>query len=217
MSAGSTLVAGSTQQQQTQSVVALRQRAEVAYRGGTFKGLQPSFGHSFLQSALLHDVQFALLVDGGIQEKTQQHGRGAVDGHRNGRGGVAQVEARIQNFGVVQLAHVHARVTHFPVDIGAEFGIFSVERHRIEGRRKAFGGHPLRHVVEAAVGTRGAAFAGKHAGRIFAVAFEGKHPGRKRKLARYILGELPAQYIAPIGIPRQGYPGYFQARKRFCE
>ena len=53
---------------------------------------------------MLFNIFFALLVDRRIHKKAQQHRRRAVDGHGYRSGRVAQVKARIQFLGIIQVA-----------------------------------------------------------------------------------------------------------------
>jgi hypothetical protein len=62
--------------------------------------------------------------------------------------------------------------------------------------------HVEAHVVETAIGALGGAFAGEHARRVFFGALEGIDPGRVRELAGDVLGQVPAQHVAPRAIVR---------------
>ena len=93
-------------------------------------------------------------------------------------------------------------------------GVLAVEGDRVEGRREPLGGHAVRDVVEAAVGPLGAAFTREHAGGVFALALEGEHARGKGELAGHVLGEQPAQHVAPVLVARQADLGHASVRQR---
>ena len=129
------MVAGDTEEEQAQSVVALRQFAGVARaRQALLLVERVDLGVDLVRHTLLADVQLALLIDRGVQEEREQHRRGAVDGHRDRGLGRAQVEARVKPLGVVERGHTHAGVADFAVDVGATCRILAVQGDRVEGR-----------------------------------------------------------------------------------
>ena len=133
-----------------------------------------------------------------FRKKAQQHGCRAVDGHRNRRCRVAEVEAGIKFLGVVEGADAHARIAHFAENVRSQGRVFAIERDGVESGRQAFGRQSFRDIMKPVVGTLGTAFARKHPRRVFAFTFERKHTRRIRKLSWYVLGQQPAQNIAPV-------------------
>ena len=135
-------VARASQEQQSQSVVALRQFALV---GGAGESAVVPFGLQDLLDVrlqpLLTDVLFAALVDGGVQEEPQHDGRGPVDRHRHARVRSAQVKSAVQLLRVVKAADAPPRVADLAVDVGTQVRVAAVKRHRVKGRRQALGWH----------------------------------------------------------------------------
>ena len=195
---GQNLVAAHAEQHQAEAVVPLRKRALVA---GTLRAALAMEG----LDALLHlggqpvppDVELALLVDGGVEEEPEQHGRGPVDGHRHAGGRVGEVEARVELLGVVDRGHAHPGVAHLAKDVHALVGVLAVERDRVEGGGEAVGQAGAAEEVEAPVGALGAALAREHALGMLLQPPQREHGGRVRKCPRHVLGEPPAQDLAP--------------------
>jgi hypothetical protein len=154
-----------------------------------------------------------LLIDGRIHKEAEQHRRGAIDGHRYGRARIGQVKAAVKLFGIVEAADRNAGVADLAINVGAVAGVVAIQRNRVERGRKALCRHGLAHVVEAAVCTLRATFAGKHTRRVFAFALEGIDARRIRKLAGHILLETPSQQVAPRFIARHGHLGDLQVRQ----
>jgi len=86
-------LAAHPEQPQAEAAVAFRQLALV---GGAV-ALGDLLFHPFPLAGLAQ-VSFHLLVDGGVHEEGQDGGRRAVDGHGDGGGRVAQVEAGVEFF-----------------------------------------------------------------------------------------------------------------------
>ena len=145
-----------------------------------------------------------VLVDGGVHEHRQDAGRRAVDGHGDRGGRVAQVEAAVEHLHVVQRGDAHAGVADLAVDVRAQIGVVAVERDRVEGGGQALGRHALTHQLEAAVGAERVAFAGEHAGRVFALALEGKGAGGVGEAARHVLQHQPLEQLAVVLVRGQG-------------
>jgi hypothetical protein len=101
--------------------------------------------------------------------------------------GRAEVEAGVQLLHVVERGDVDAGVADLAVDVRARRGIFAVQRDRVERGGQARGGAALAQVMEAAVGALGRAFAGEHAGGIFAAAAIRIHAAGVRVMARQVL------------------------------
>src|SRR5690606_7713184 len=77
-----------------------------------------------LLQAVVTDIQFALLINGGIQEEGQDHGRRPVNGKINGSGTmVGQVKPRIEYFGIVQGGYADAGAPYLSENIGTEVRI----------------------------------------------------------------------------------------------
>ena len=94
-------------------------------------------------------------------------------------------------------------------------GVFAIQRHAVKCRGQARCGHALRQVVEAPVGAFRAAFAGKHARRVFFFSFEWENARRVGKLAWHVFLQTPAQNIAPVFESRQRHPRDAGVRQRF--
>ena len=160
--------------------------------------------HTFdlvLQS-VFPDEFFAVLIDRGIQEESQEDGSGAIDGHGHAGRGSAQVEAAVEFFRIVQAANADSAVPHLAVDVWASVGVAAVERDAVKGRGEALGGHALRHVVEALVRALGSAFSGKHAGRVFPLTLERIDSCGVWKAARQVFLQRPPGQIRPAAQPR---------------
>ena len=208
-------VAGAAKQEQSQSVVALGQIALVggAAEAAIFPlGLQYVVHFAF--QAVFTDVLLALLVDGRIHEKAQQHRRGPVDGHRYRGHGVCQVKARVEFFGVVQATNAHSCVANLAVDVRAVGRVVSVQSHRVKRGTQTLGGHAQRHVVEALVGALGAAFSGEHTRGILALAFERVYARSVREFTGHVLLQAPVQDVAPAAVARYGHFGDLLLRER---
>ena len=100
------LVSGASEKQEAQPVVAFGEVAEV---GGAVQpavvpfGLEHVFDVRF--HAMLADVLFAALVDGGVQEEAKHDGSRSVDGHRHARVGRTEVKPAVQLLRIVQAAN----------------------------------------------------------------------------------------------------------------
>ncbi len=152
---------------------------------------------------VLPDVEFALLIDRGIHEESRENRRRSIDGHRYRRSRIDQIETGIQFLGVVQAADGNAGVACFTVDVGAVVRIASVQRHRIECRRKPFGGHAERNVVKTLVRAFRTAFTGEHAGRILAFALEWINARRIWEFTGNVFLFQPLQHVAPCFVTRR--------------
>jgi hypothetical protein len=61
-----------------------------------------------------------------------------------------------------------------------------------------------RQQLEALVGAEGIAFAGEHAGRVFALALEGEGAGGVGEAARHVVQHQPLEDLAVVLVLRQG-------------
>jgi len=93
-------------------------------------------------------------------------------------------------------------VADLAVDVGPHGRIFTVERHRVEGRRKARGGLAARDEVEAPVGALRRAFAREHARRILALAAVREHARRVGVGTGQVFLEQKFQQFAPARVAR---------------
>ncbi len=168
-------------------VLAVDQRLE----GGLGRGLQP---------ARLDQLLARLLAGGGVEEEGQQHRRRAVDGHRDRGLGVAEVEARVQPFGVLDGADRDPGLADLAPDVGAGVGVLAVEGDRVEGGGEAVDGLAVGEEVEALVGALGAALAREHPGRQLGGAFEGEDAGGVGEGAGDVFQEHVAEDAGP-GLP----------------
>src|SRR5690606_3314751 len=122
---------------------------------------------------LIPDVQLTLLVDRGVEEKAQEHGRRTVYRHRHGGTGICKVEPAVQFFGVVQAANRYARIADFSVYVWTVVGIVAIEGNGIKRGRKALCRHSFAHIVKPAVRSFRPAFSGEHTGGVFGLPLEG--------------------------------------------
>ena len=70
-----------------------------------------------------------LLVDRGIQEKSQDRRRRAVDGHGHGGIGITQVKAVVEGLHIVQGGDGNAGIADLAVDIRPLVRVKSVQGH----------------------------------------------------------------------------------------
>ena len=129
--------------------------------------------------------------------------------------GCAQIEAAVEHLHVVQRGDAHARVAHLAVDVRAWIGVVAVQRDRIEGGGQALGRHAFAEQLEALVGAEGVAFAGEHAGRVFAFALEGEGAGGVGVAAGHVVEHQPLQDFAVVLVLRQGHLADHGAREGF--
>ena len=201
-------VARASQEQQAQPVVAFRQIAVVGGAGQSAVvpfGLQHGLHLGF--HAVLADVLFAALVDGGVQEKPKQHRRRAVDGHGHAGVGRAEVEPAVELLGVVQAADADPGVPDFPVNVWPDMGVASVQGHRVKRRRQALGWHAQGDVVETLVGALRPTFAGEHARGILALPLEGVNASGVGEGAGQVFLQVPLGQVAPSRQRGQGNLG----------
>ena len=137
--------------------------------------------------AVGEDVLLTRLVDSRVEEERQDGGGRTVDRHRYRRRRVVEVETRVQLLGVVEGRHRNPGIAHLAIDVGPLMGIFAVERHRIERRRKPLGLRACCQVVETTVGLLGRTLAGEHPGRVLFSPLERIDAGGERELAGQVL------------------------------
>ena len=155
-----------------------------------------------------------LLVDRGIQEKSQDRRRRAVDGHRDGGIGITQVKAVVEGLHIVQGSDGNAGIADLAVDIRPFIRVKSVQGHRIECRRQAFGLGMFRQFPEAPVGPERVSLSGKHASRVLILPLERKYTGGIGEIAGQVFPHQPAQQFPVIRITGQHDPGHHRAGKR---
>ena len=114
------LVAPSSHGGQSKPVVPLREFSTV----GRIQQLR--------RLALLGEVGFHLLVDGGVEEEGENDGRRPVDGHRDRGVGVAQIKAGVEPLGVVGRGDGDPRVAHLAPNVRTASGVPSVESDRVK-------------------------------------------------------------------------------------
>src|SRR5690348_16519282 len=157
-----------------------------------------------------------VLVDRGVHEHREDDGRGAVDGHRYGAGGRAQVEAGVQLLHVVQRGDVDAGVADLAVDVRARRRVFAVQRDRVERGGQARGGAALAEVMEAAVGALGRALAGEHAGGVLAAAAVRVHAAGVGVVAGQVFLAEEHELVAPAVGLRRRHLGDLLVAQRFA-
>src|SRR6185312_5738672 len=108
--------------------------------------------------------------------------------------GRAQVEAGVQLLHVVEGGDVDAGVADLAVDVRARGRVFAVQGDRVERGGQARGGAALAEVMKPSVGPLGRAFAGEHAGGVFAAAAVGVDAAGVRVVAGQV---FLAQEAAP--------------------
>ena len=126
-----------------------------------------------------------------------------------------QVEAGVELLHVVERRDVDAGVADLAVDVRTRRRIFAVQRDRIERGRKARGLLAERKVMEAAVGALGRAFAGEHAGRIFAGAPIRIDAAGVRIRAGQVFLAQEREQLAPALVGRRGDLRHLLVRERF--
>ena len=134
---------------------------------------------------------FQVLINGGVHEHGQDRRRGAVDGHGHAGAGVAQIESAIEHFHVVQRGNAHTRVADLAVDVWTRIGVVAIQRDGVKRRGQTFCGHACAEQLETGVGSKGIAFAGKHARGIFAFAFERKGASGVGETAGHVVEHEP--------------------------
>src|SRR6476661_1223423 len=87
-----------------------------------------------LPQAIFLYVFLALLVDGGIHEESQQHGSGAIDGHRYRSLRVSQIETAVQFLGIVHRSNAHTTVSALSINIWPVIGIFPIQSDAVKRR-----------------------------------------------------------------------------------
>ena len=165
-----------------------------------------------LQAVKLN-VLLALLVDGRIQEKSEHHRSGSVNGHGHRGGGVAQIESAVQALCVVEAADRNPCVAKLSINIRAATWVASIKSYRIKSRRKSFGGHSQRHIVKSLIGPLWTSLTGKHARWILALALEGVQSSGVGEHARNIFLELPAKNITPAAVGWRYHLGNIRIRE----
>ena len=207
-------VARNAEEHEAQSVVTLRQRAVVARTNltlGFVLGLQNLL---YLRlKAMKLNVLLALLVDRGIQEKSEHHRGGPVNGHGHRGGGVAEIKSAVQALCVVEAADRNPGVAELSINIGAATWVASIKCYRIKSSRKPFGRRAQRHIVKALIGPLWTSLAGKHARWILALALKGVQSCRVGEHAWYILLKLPAKNITPAAVGWSHNLGNIRIRK----
>ena len=154
------------------------------------------------------------LIDRSVQEHREDRRSGAIDGHRDRRGRIAEIEACVESLHVIEGRDRDTRGADLSVDVGALFRVAAVQGDRVECGRQARGRLAGGEQVEATVRAEWVAFAGEHASRCLALALEGEHACGERERTRQVLlaqeGDLVAcivgagQSHARNAIARQG-------------
>ena len=128
-----------------------------------------------------------LLIEGGIEEHGQHGGRGPVDGHGHGGFRIAQIEAVVEHFHIVEGSDGNAGIADFSVNVRPTVGIEAVQSDGIESGGQTLGFGVLGKVLEPLIGAECVTLAGKHTRWIFAFAPEWKHAGGEGKSTGQIL------------------------------
>ncbi len=138
---GDELIARDAEESETLAVVTFGELGGAVGRevGGELSDLLLSFGPSTGGFETLFD----LLIDGGIEEHSEEDRGGSVDGHGDAGFGGTQIEAGVEAFCVIEGGYGNAGVADFAVDIGSFGGIASVERDGVKGGGEAGGGLPF--------------------------------------------------------------------------
>ena len=92
------------------------QEARRGRRGGESRSSHLAFRtiSTSASKALLTDVLFAALVDGGVQEEPQHDWSGPIDRHGHARVGGTQVKPTVQLLRVVETADAHPELPTLP-------------------------------------------------------------------------------------------------------
>ena len=138
------------------------------------------------------------LIDRSVQEHREDRRGRTIDGHRDRRGRIAEIEACIESLHVIEGRDRDTRGADLAVDVGALFRVAAVQRDGVEGGRQARGRLAGGQQVEATVGAERIALAGEHASRCLALALEGEHACGVREGTRQVLLAQESDLVACI-------------------
>src|SRR5690606_5235627 len=197
-----------------ETIVAFRQGAAVGWWFETLGAV--SFTNLFSNSSLiarLPNVQFTLLVDGCVEEETEQHRRRSIDGHRHRRSRVSKVETAVQTLRIVETTDGDTRVADLSVNIRPVVRVVTVKRNRVKRCRQPPGGHVFAEIMESAICSFRSALTGKHPRRVFRFALERIDAGRVGKFAGHVFSQQPLQEVTPAFVPGYGNLGNASLRQ----
>jgi len=181
-------------------------RLHRAAHAGERRGTQPRRLALLGRPAVLALEARQALVDGGVEEHGENGRRRAVDRHRHGGPGRAQIEALVKRLHIVQRRDGDPGVAYLTVDVGALIRIEPVQGDRIEGSGEARRIGVGREQLEAPVGSTCVALAREHARGLLALALERKHARGVGEVAGQVLLAQPLEQRALIGIGGQRDP-----------
>ncbi len=202
------LVGGYAQEREPGAVMSLWQLALVGWLRTTTLGRAPmqrlDLPLGFAPTSLGLQIALSPLIDGGVHEHRQQHGRGTVDGHGHRGRRQTQIEARIELFQVVERGDRYSRVTRAAVNVRSRVRILSIKSGRVECRRQARRAVIAGDVMEAAVRPFRRTLPGKHASWVLLLTPVRINAAGVGIRSRQILRQNEVKNLAPVTKLRHG-------------